>query len=757
LHKTILQILKDISEIIASNGNQNKVRHEIVRILAENLSVDVCSIYIYDENSDKLVLDATWGLKQESIGNICLPPGAGITGSAFASREIINLASANEHEKYQYFPNSGEELFKAFLACPLIIGSVNVGVLDLQKKESGQFPDAVVDMVKALSPQIANLILSSKMLSELTCSCTECSDFISSEKQIILKGVSINYGVVSGLASVYMPNDLFDVPEESHHNQDAEIKIFDRALSITKSETVKLLEKAISIISEADAAIFDVHLVLLEDQVLLSEIKDRIKSGASAEYAVHKVNAKFQNLFNGMQDEVFREKSADLKDVMLRLLKNIRNIKSNSIFTDETLDIQNKIIVAKELLPSDIFRLTSGSVTGIVTEKGSATSHVAILAKALNIPTLLGVKNLMSNIREGDSLILDCNTSLCYINPELRIAEQFNDIISGVSQPPDTIEIFQSVTRNGKKIYLRANISLVSETALLEKYNADGIGLYRTEFLFMIRDLLPSEQVQYNIFSAIIKNTVGKEVAFRLLDVGGDKPLPYLKHHEESNPALGKRGIRLLLEREDILRPHIKAMLRAGAEGVIKIICPMVSTLSEYLHLKIIVDECIDELKKNNIPYCKNFKLGIMLEVPSAYINLKRLILEVDCVSIGTNDLFQYTFACDREIMILDAAPGYLQPPFLSMLKNAADIVSGAGKDISICGEMAADPLALPLILGAGIYDLSMQPAAIPGIAENVASYSMIECVEIFNKAINCIDAKEVLNLLKDFHELQKK
>ena len=754
MHKTILQILKDISEIIASNGNHDKVMSEIVRILAENLGVDVCSIYIYDESSDKLVLDATWGLKQESIGNIKLQPGAGITGSAFLSREIINLASADEHEKYQYFPNSGEEQFKAFLACPLIIGSVNVGVLNLQKKESGQFPPAVVDMVKALSTQIANLILSSKMLSELSCS--ECYDSGDSDKQVILKGMSINSGIVSGTASVYMPDDLFDVPEESCNNPETEAEIFDKALNITKSETVRLLEKAISIISEADAAIFDVHLVLLEDQVLLSEIKNHISNGASAEYAVYKVNAKFQHLFNSMQDEVFREKAADLKDVMLRLLKNIKSIKNNSDFSDEILNIQNKIIVAKELLPSDIFRLTSGAVTGIVTEKGSATSHVAILAKALNIPTLVGVKNLMMHIKEGDTLILDCNTSLCYINPEPEVAERFQGIIAGVLKPSDTIEIYPSVTQDGHKIHLRANISLVSETALLDKYNADGIGLYRTEFLFMIRDLLPSEQVQYNIFSAVIKNAAGKEVAFRLLDVGGDKPLPYLKHQEESNPALGKRGIRLLLEREDILRPHIKAMLRAGADAEIKIICPMLSTLSEYMQLKKIVEECVGELQRDNVLYCRNFKLGIMLEVPSAYINLKRLISEADCVSIGTNDLFQYTFACDRETMIFDAAPGYLQPPFLTMLQNAAEIVCGAGKEITLCGEMAADPAAVPLILGAGIYDLSMQPAAIPRIAKIISSYSLESCRELFNNAISVNDAQEVLNLLKNFQNVHK-
>jgi phosphotransferase system enzyme I (PtsP) len=749
MNKTLLQILKEVSEIIAVNDNISSVMNAIVDILAENLNVDVCSIYIYDNKENTLSLKATHGLNPNSIGKIKLQPGAGITGTAFAQAEAINLASADEYEKYQFFPNSGEDKFKAFLACPLIIGSKNLGVLNLQKVTSGQFPDEVVDMVRALGTQIANLVLSSKMLSEISKKNPDIKKSFLDNQQVVLKGIKINNGIVSGTASVYALNDFFDVPVTTDLSLEDESKLFIDAVALTKTETVKLLEKAIAMISEADASIFDVHLMFLEDKSLISSVLDIIKDKKSAEYALKTVNAKFQKLFSNMKDEIFREKSADLKDVMLRLLKNVENLKYTSSTQDSTIDAKDKIIVAKELLPSDIFRLTSGSVAGIVTEKGGATSHVSILAKALNIPALLGVSNLMSHVADGKNLILDCNTGLCYINPNSAISDKFSAIENAhIPLKPSKGKCI-SCTNDGQKIFLRANVSLVSETTLLKKYHADGIGLYRTEFLYMIRDYLPSEQVQYNVFSAVMNNAKGMEVTFRLLDVGGDKPLPYLPRREESNPALGKRGIRLLLEREDILRPHLKAMLRAGVNGKIKIICPMISTLSEFLQLKKIVDDCKSQLLDKNIPFAENCKLGIMLEVPSAYLDLQNIVQHADCVSIGTNDLFQYTFACDRETVAFDAAPVYFQTPFINMLAHSADIVNSAGKDLSICGEMAADPLALPLILGAGIHDLSMQSNAIFDIATTMQKYSLDECRSILLHCKSLTDAEEVLAYMK--------
>ena len=755
MQSTALQILKSISEVIAANDDLGNVLSEIVCILAKNLDADVCSVYVYHEDPDELVLAATCGLNIKSIGKIRLKPGVGITGSAFLNCDIINLASAADYVDYQYFKNSGESKYKSFLASPLVIGNKIVGVLNLQRIIKKEFSEEIVDMVKSLSVQIANLILSSKLLSNLSVEDSDTRDIVRDGRfeQVMLKGVSANPGIALGKASVYRPSESFDdIIPDTDLSPDSEIELLETAIMMAKKETVDLEAIAVSMISEADASIFDVHLMFLEDKSLIDSIKNIIKRGYSVEYAIKNMNSLYQNRFKKMSEEIFREKGADFKDVMLRLLKIARSLKKTETGSEKKVNIYNEIIVAKELLPSDIFRFTSGNLLGIATEKGSATSHVAILAKALNLPALLGVKNLMSKVKDGNDLILDCYAGISYIHPDNDITKRYEEIIEAQMQPDESIDLSPCKTKDGQKIALRANISLVSETPLLQKYGAQGIGLYRTEFLYMIRDYLPAEDVQYRVFSTIIEHAENEEVTFRLLDIGGDKPLSYLNFAEEKNPALGQRGIRLLLERQDVLRPHIRAILRAGAgaaAGNIKMICPMISNVAEIVALKEIIEESKTYLDKKGQKYSDNFKLGIMMEVPSAFLQLDELIQHVDCVSIGTNDLFQYTFASDRENSNAMDIPEYMNPAFLKMIAKTAEIVNGIpGKEVSICGEMAGDPLVAPLLVGAGIYDLSMQPTKIPLVKDFIGRFTLDQCRELLEQSFRAIDANAVLSIL---------
>lgn len=753
MQATALQILKSISEVIAANDDLTSVLSEIVEILSENLDTDVCSVYVYQEETDHLVLAATCGLNKDTIGNIRLQPGAGITGSAFLNSEIINLASAEEHESYEYFHNSGEEKYQSFLSSPLIIGSKIVGVLNLQRIVQEEFSEEVVDMVKSLSTQIANLILSSQMMSVLSVEDHDTKEIAKGGEadQVMLKGVSANPGIARGTASVYQPQASFDdiLPDTSLTLQD-EIELFETAVKLAKKETVDLEAKAVSMISEADASIFDVHLMILEDKSLIDSIKKIIQRGYSVEYAIKNINSLYQSRFKKMNEEIFREKGADFKDVMLRLLKIARSLKKSELAHEPMAVIENEIVVARELLPSDIFRLTSGNLLGIATEKGSMTSHVAILAKAMKIPALLGVSNLLSKVKEGNKIILDSNAGLCYIHPGEEVNQRYDEILEAQMQADETVELSPSETKDNQEITLRANISLVSETPLLQQYGAKGIGLYRTEFLYMIRDYLPSEDVQYNVFSTIISRAEGEEVTFRLLDIGGDKPLSYLKFAEETNPALGQRGIRLLLERQDVLRPHLRAIMRAAAHGPIKMICPMISNVAEVLTLKSIISECQEYLEKKGQEYSRDFKFGIMLEVPSAFLQLDTLIHHVDCISIGTNDLFQYTFANDRENSSSEDIPEYLDPAFLQMIAKAAAIVNEVpGKGLSICGEMAGDALVAPLLVGAGVYDLSMQPTKIPTVKNRIRQFTVAECQELLKECQYAVDAKTVLETMR--------
>lgn len=752
---TALQILKSISEVIAANDDLGIVLSEIVGILADNLDTDVCSVYVYHEDSNELVLSATCGLNADSIGRIRLKPGEGITGAAFIKNNIINVASAAEHENFQYFKNSGEDKYKSFLSSPLVIGNKIVGVLNLQRIVEEEFSDEIVDMVKSLSTQIANLILSSKMLTVLSVDEHDTREIAKAggPDQIMLKGISVNPGIAIGKATVYRPTDSFDeVMPDTALSIDNEIDLFETAVRMAKKETVDLEELAVSLISEADASIFDVHLMFLEDKSLIDSIKKIISRGYSVEYGIKSINTLYQNRFKKMKEEIFREKGADFKDVLLRLMKIARSLKNTETGIESQFDMEHEIIVARELLPSDLFRFTTGNCLGIVTEKGSTTSHVAILAKALNIPALLGVKNLMGKVKDSSDLILDCNSGLTYINPIDEIRQRYDEIIKAQLLPDESIELAQGTTKDGRQISMRANISLVSEMPLLKKYGAKGIGLYRTEFLYMIRDYLPSEDVQFNVFSTIVKQAEKEEVTFRLLDIGGDKPLSYLKFAEETNPALGQRGIRLLLERQDILRPHLRAILRAGVFGRIKIICPMVSSINEVILLKKVLEESKEYLRKRGFEFTEAYKIGIMLEIPSAFLQLEEMMAEVDCVSIGSNDLFQYTFALDRESSESSDAPDYMTPAFIKMIAKTAEIVNSfPGKELTICGEMGGDPLVAPLLVGAGIYDLSMQPTKIPRVKDFIRKFTFDQCRELLLRAVKAETPEAVLAMVKKY------
>ncbi|MBN1863826.1 MAG: GAF domain-containing protein, partial [Victivallales bacterium] len=460
-----LQILKRISEVIASNDDIGAVFSEIVNILAERLETDVCSIYVLDEEKNDLVLAATCGLNRDLVGEIRLEPGDGITGAAFMRHEVINVASAAEHKSYRHFGDLGEDRYKSFLSSPLLIGSRAVGVLNLQRLVEEKFPDEIVDMVNSLSTQIANLVLSAKMLKALS----SLDEGVAKgsvppvRRQQMHKGIVANSGIAVGRACVYQAEESLEgVDPATDLPADQEIDMLEKALRQARKETVELEEVAVSLISEADASIFDVHLMILEDKSLIESVRESISKGYSLEYAIKHVNSLYQGRFRQMEDEIFRDKAADFKDVMLRLLKIGRALKRGEALSDSGIAVAaaGEVVVARELLPSEVFRLASANILGIITEKGSRTSHVAVLAKALNIPALLGVKNLVSHVREDDTVILDCNAGLCYINPDDDIRSRYEEILKAQLQTEeDTDPGCGSGTADGTQVFLRANIS----------------------------------------------------------------------------------------------------------------------------------------------------------------------------------------------------------------------------------------------------------------------------------------------------------
>ena len=749
----LLAILREISEILTHTNDYNVVLGDIVKILSKDLEVEVCSVYVYDKQSKELVLKASDGLNEESVNVVKITPGEGLTGRSFKKREILNISMPKKHPHYIYFKSTGEEKYNSYLAMPLTVSSKCVGVLVIQSKSTNRFPHEVVDMVKSLSTQLANLILNTNILDELSVGDNQPIADGLQEGQVMLRGIAVNPGTVRGRACVFATKKFFEgsvrgatVPP------DEELAFLEASIKLTKEKTAKLEENALSMISEIDASIFYVHLLFLDDITLINRIRDEITGNHfSLEYSVTLVFKEYQKKFHKLEDQVFRDKIMDLKDVLLRLLESARQIKEGRTEQAGLTPTDDKmVLIAEELLPSDLMRMPLDNIVGVVCERGGVTAHVAILSKALGIPALLGVKKLLEQVKDSDDIIIDCHSELLYINPSNEVSQQFEEIMSDSEDLDFVVDKRPVTTADGHRIKLRGNIALISETSLLAQYGAEGVGLYRTEFLYMVRDYLPSEEDQYRVFSRIIKEAQGEEATIRVLDAGADKPIPYINTTSEDNPALGNRGIRLLLKRQDILRPHLRAILRAGVFGKLKLLFPMVTNIDEMLRIRQIITEIENELKAENIDYATDYKVGIMLEVPSTVFGLNKFIDEVDYMSIGSNDLLQYTFAADRGNEEVADIYNALDPIFLHILETIGANFRGIeDKHVTICGEMAGSIYCAPFLIGAGIYDLSMAPRMIPKIKNVISKFTLKECENLLNEALLLNSAEAVIDLIK--------
>lgn len=751
----ILDILRHISEIIAQNNDYRVVLPKIVHVLAQSLHVDVCSVYTYDTKRDVLALAATYGLNDRAVGSVTLKPGEGLTGASFQKGEILNLANPEKHIDFRYFEATGEERYKSFLSVPLTVGGRCVGILVIQRAKAVRFAPAIVDLAKSISAQLANIILNASIINALAGSRSKPTPRYDHVGQVTLRGVSANVGIATGKARLFESRDIFE--EIDHGVTDdiqAELALFQEAINATKAQTVELEKRAMAMISEADASIFYTHMLFLEDPSFIKAVTREITDNShNIEFSVKLVFRQYERKFLGLSDPVFKERLVDMKDVFSRLVETCRILRDGSADDAKALAFEgeNQIVIAHELMPSDLIRMPIDKVVGIVTEKGGVTAHLAVLARALNIPAIMGVKDLCAHIRENDDIILDGHADLTYVRPENHVKARFEEMIA-------TVEVLESATDNtppltldGHEITLRGNISLICETSLLKTYGAKGVGLYRSEFLFMIRDYPPSEEDQYRVYSRVFKEVGSELVNIRALDIGGDKPLPYIKMPSEDNPALGNRGTRFLLTRPDILKPHLKAVLRAGESGKLNILFPMVSCEREVLSIRQVLSEVEMELHAKEIPHAEGYKVGMMLEVPSAAFNLENLLIHLDFVSVGSNDLFQYMFAVDRGNEMVADRYQALTPVFLRLLADiGAKFVDWPEKTLSICGEMAGNPFAAPFLLGAGFHELSMVPRHIPAVKRVVQAFKLDECQALLREATAMRNPEAVMYLVKE-------
>ncbi|WP_025322506.1 phosphoenolpyruvate--protein phosphotransferase [Deferrisoma camini] len=706
-----LILLEDISRIVVSSHDLVETLNQITGLLRERLGVEVCSVYL-DEGGD-LVLRATRGLNPEAVGRIRMAPSEGLTGLAFETGEPVNEERADAHPRFKFFPGIGEERFRSYLGVPLIHRRRPIGVLAVQTTEARRFtPDEVRLLVTAAS-QVAPLIAQARLLDAQAR--TEEPEPDLSPAPAFLRGMAVSPGFARGRAYPLTEELGLEPPAEpAPEDPRAELDRLEAAVEASVSDVEGLRAQVTQALSPEEGAIFHAHLLILEDRSLRAKIRDRILAGSSAGQAVVAVAREYIGAFLRVEDPYLRERAADVRDVALRVLGHL----SEGRPPGEPIRFSRPtVVVAEDLTPSRFVQLLQPNLAGVVLAKGGRNSHTAILCRSAGIPAVMGMGDL-PHVEPGAETIVDGNAGVVYFEPPEPVVQEYarleadaaaveSDLRAHLAEPP--------VTRDGVRVRLLGNAALLSDVPRILEAGGEGVGLYRTEFPFLVRDRFPDEDEQVEIYRRILAALDGRVATLRTLDVGGDKSLPYLRLPREENPHLGWRSIRVSLEMDEPFRIQLRALLRAGLHGPLRIVFPMISTVEELARARAMLEDERARLARQGVEV-PAVAVGIMVEVPSAVLCLDRLAPLADFFSVGTNDLVQYVLAVDRANPRVAHLYTPLHPAVLELLHRVAQVGRHEGKPVSVCGEMASRPLGAAALLALGIEDLSVSPGSLPRI-----------------------------------------
>lgn len=565
-----------------------------------------------------------------------------------------------------------------------------------------------------------------------------------------INGIAASDGVAIAKAYLLVEPDLsFD--SEKVSDVDAEIAKFNNAIQTSKVELTKIRNNAEQNLGADKAAIFDAHLLVLDDPELIQPIEEKIKNEqVNAPTALSDVTGQFIIIFESMDNEYMKERAADIRDVSKRVLAHILGVElPNPSMIDESV-----VIIGNDLTPSDTAQLNKEFVQGFVTNIGGRTSHSAIMSRSLEIAAVVGTKSITQEVKQGDMIIVDGLTGEVIIDPtedEVIAYQNKRERFFEDKQELQKLRDEETTTIDGRHAELTANIGTPNDLKGVIENGAEGIGLYRTEFLYMGRDEMPTEDEQFEAYKKVLETMEDKRVVVRTLDIGGDKELPYLNLPEEMNPFLGYRAIRLCLDQPDIFRPQLRALLRASAFGKLNIMFPMVATIQEFRDAKALLLEEKDNLTNEGIEVSDDIELGIMVEIPSTAALADVFAKEVDFFSIGTNDLIQYTMAADR----MSERVSYLYQPYnpsiLRLVKQVIEASHKEGKWTGMCGEMAGDEIAIPLLLGLGLDEFSMSATSVLKARRQIKGLSQNEMEELAQRAIDCATSEEVQDLVNQY------
>jgi len=737
-----------IEEITSIGGEDHddlrSALDRIVAAIAEGMQTEVCSLYLFDPQGERLVLRSTFGLDRDSVGKVSMRPSEGLVGMVIESGEPVSVPDAISHPRYKYFPETGEERFHSFLGVPVQESRQKaIGVMVAQTLSRRKFTRTDERLLRTAATQVAQILSHFRLRETLATKEKERAEYrrrmIEANRQLKdyekvggkarmkppqkirrprLVGLPAAPGFAQGVAHVV--GTFLSTIDRNQRARDtkAERKRLDEALERSRAELEVLKARMAPLMPEQDLKIFDGHRLILEDDEFVGRIRDTVEKSFSAESALFRVIDELSAQMLAVADGYLRERATDFRDVGHRVLRHLRQEDRRGAYAKPT------ILVAEELTLSQLTLVSHENLAGIALQSGGVTSHAAILARSFEIPTVVGVEHLMESVIEGDHLVLDGNSGVVYVNPPAEVEKDYQgmtrryeafkrELMEHGSEP--------AATRDGHRVMMLANIALLADVHLAKRYGAEGIGLLRSEFSFLTYEDFPDETQQLALYNQMLETVGGrKPVTIRTLDIGADKYPPYMRVPREENPFLGWRSIRISLEMSGLFKVQLRAILRAAARYNVRILFPMISSLEELRRAKELLAESQAELYKEGLEHNPNIEVGIMVEVPSAVWLAPRLAREVDFFSIGTNDLIQYLLAADRNNPKVAHLYEAFHPAVIAAIAEVVNVARAADKEVGLCGEMASDPLATLLLVGIGLDELSLSPLFIPVVRKLV-------------------------------------
>lgn len=741
----MLETLRNIVQDVNAAANFRRALDIIVKRVKEAMGTEVCSIYLVDPDGERYLFVATEGLNQDAVGKVHLERGQGLVSLVAIRAEPVNLEDATQHPQFHYLPEIGEEPFHSFLGVPIIHHRRVLGVLIVQQRERRRFDESEEAFLITLSAQLAGVVAHAEATGDI-----EHLGEVDDERQdSCFVGVPGAPGIVFGTAVVMHPSASLDnVPDRDADDVMVELLVFDRAIEAVRSDISDIGQQLAQSLPPEELALFDAYLHMLDDAAIAGDVRKQIREGQWAQGALRQVILDHVRNFERMSDSYLRERAADVRELGQRVLAYLQDIRQKKTeFPDNT------ILVGEEVTPAMMAEIPAEKLRGIVAMRGSGNSHVAILARALAIPTVMGALDLPLFSLENRELIVDGFSGQVYANPSRALAGQFEMLMEEEREFSEELEELRelpSVTKDGHRVRLWVNIGLTGDISRSLDRGAEGVGLFRTEVPFMTQDRFPTEEEQRAIYRAHMAAFSPRPVTMRTLDIGGDKWLSYFPIKED-NPFLGWRGIRITLDHPEIFLAQVRAMMKAsrGLQGVLRIMLPMVSSLGELDEATLLVRRAYQEVREEDVDINMP-EVGVMIEVPAAVYQARQFARRVDFLSVGSNDLTQYMLAVDRNNPRVASLYQDLHPAVLMALREVAKAAHAEGKPVGICGELAGTPGGAMLCLAMGYDVLSMNATNLPKVKWVIRNVSMLQARRMLARVLRMDQADDINRFVRE-------